>query len=107
MSNQTFWVYNKDIFDKVGITDVPEQPTWDQMVDWCEKIKAAGYTCIAQEGTVDRIWGGGKLPWVMRSAMDQYRRVRYPAGAVPARRLVLSRGDRQQVEVRPDRSAQR
>jgi ABC-type glycerol-3-phosphate transport system substrate-binding protein len=74
MSNQTFWVYNKDIFEKAGITDVPAQPTWDQMVEWCQKIKAAGYTCIAQEGTVDRIWGGGKLPWVFRSAMDQYRR---------------------------------
>lgn len=74
MSNQTFWVYNKEIFAKAGITDVPAQPTWDQFVEWCEKIKAAGYICIAQEGMVDRIWGGGKLPWVMRSAMDQYRR---------------------------------
>ena len=74
MSNQTFWVYNKDIFKKAGITDVPAQPTWDQFVDWCKKIKAAGYICVAQEGMIDRIWGGGKLPWLMRSAMDQYHR---------------------------------
>ena len=74
MSNQTFWVYNKDAFKKAGITDVPPQPTWDQFVDWCKKLKAAGYTCIGQEGVTDRIWGGGKLPWLMRSAMDQYRR---------------------------------
>jgi raffinose/stachyose/melibiose transport system substrate-binding protein len=74
MSNQTFWVYNKDIFKKAGITDVPAQPTWSQFVDWCKKIKAAGYICIAQEGKVDSIWGGGKLPWLMRSAMDQYHR---------------------------------
>jgi len=74
MSNQTFWVYNKDAFKKAGITDVPPQPTWNQFVDWCAKLKAAGYICIAQEGVTDRIWGGGKLPWLMRSAMDQYRR---------------------------------
>ena len=74
MSNQTFWVYNKDAFKKAGITDVPPQPTWDQFVDWCKKLNGAGYTCIAQEGVTDRIWGGGKLPWLMHSAMDQYRR---------------------------------
>jgi len=74
MSVQTFWVYNKRIFEEVGITDVPPQPTWDQFVEWCEKIKAAGYIPIAMEGTVDQIWGGGRMPWLMRSAMDQYHR---------------------------------
>jgi ABC-type glycerol-3-phosphate transport system substrate-binding protein len=74
MSVQTFWVYNKSIFAEAGITDVPAQPTWDQFVEWCEKIREAGYIAIAQEGTVDRMWGGGKHPWLVRSAMDQYTR---------------------------------
>ena len=26
------------------------------------------------EGTTEQIWGGGRMPWLMRSAMDQYHR---------------------------------
>lgn len=74
MSVQTFWVYNKNIFAEAGITDVPQQPTWDQLVEWSEKIKAAGYIPIAMEGTIDQIWSGGRMPWLLRSASDQYRR---------------------------------
>ncbi|MHB1295350.1 MAG: ABC transporter substrate-binding protein [Anaerolineae bacterium] len=74
MSVQTFWVYNKRIFEEAGITDVPAQPTYDQVAAWCEKIKAAGYIPIAMEGTIEHIWGGGRMPWTMRSAMDQYHR---------------------------------
>ncbi len=74
MSVQTFWVYNKDIFAEAGITDVPPQPTWDQLVEYSEKVKAAGYIPIAMEGTTEQIWGGGRMPWLMRSAMDQYHR---------------------------------
>ena len=74
MSVQTFWVYNKDIFEEAGITDVPVQPTWDQLVEYSEKVKAAGYIPIAMEGTTEQIWGGGRMPWLMRSAMDQYHR---------------------------------
>ena len=74
MSVQTFWVYNKDIFEEVGITDVPPQPTWEQLVEYSEKVKAAGYIPIAMEGTTEQIWGGGRMPWLMRSAMDQFHR---------------------------------
>ena len=74
MSVQTFWVYNQRIFAEAGITDVPPQPTYDQWVEWCEKIKAAGYIPIAMEGTTQQLWGGGRMPWTMRSAMDQYHR---------------------------------
>jgi ABC-type glycerol-3-phosphate transport system substrate-binding protein len=74
MSVQTFWVYNKRIFEEAGITEVPEQPTWDQFVEWCGMIKAAGYIPIAMEGTTQQIWGGGRMPWLLRSAMDQYHR---------------------------------
>lgn len=74
MSVQTFWVYNKSMFEEAGITDVPPQPSWDQFVEWNEKLKAAGFIPIAMEGTTEQIWGGGRMPWLMRSAMDQYHR---------------------------------
>lgn len=74
MSVQTFWVYNKRIFAEAGITEVPAQPTWDQLVEWSEKIKATGYIPIAMEATIEKIWTGGRMPWLLRSAMDQYHR---------------------------------
>lgn len=74
MSVQTFWVYNKAIFAEAGITDVPTQPTWDQLVEYSRKVRDAGYIPIAMEGTIEQIWGGGRMPWLMRSAMDQYHR---------------------------------
>ena len=73
-SVQTFWVYNKDQFEQAGITDVPPRPTWDQFVEWNEKLRDAGIIPIAIEGTTEQIWGGGRMPWLMRSAMDQYHR---------------------------------
>ena len=74
MSVQTFWIYNKAIFEEAGITDVPAQPSWDQFVEWNQKVTEAGYIPIAMEGTTEQIWGGGRMPWLMRSAMDQYHR---------------------------------
>ncbi len=73
-SVQTFWIYNKDHFEQAGITDVPPRPTWDQFVEWNEKLRDAGLIPIAIEGTTEQIWGGGRMPWLMRSAMDQYHR---------------------------------
>ena len=73
-SVQTFWIYNKDHFEQAGITDVPPRPTWDQFVEWNEKLRDAGIIPIAIEGTTEQIWGGGRMPWLMRSAMDQYHR---------------------------------
>ena len=74
MSVQTFWVYNKRIFEEAGITDVPVQPTWDQLVEYGEQVQDAGYIPIAMEGTTEQIWSRGRMPWLMRSAMDQYHR---------------------------------
>ncbi len=74
MSVQTFWVYNKALFAAAGITDVPQQPTWDQLVEWSEKLKASGVVPIAMEATTEKIWTGGRMPWLLRSAMDQYHR---------------------------------
>ena len=45
-STQVMWIYNKDIFEEVGV-EVPE--TWDELVTVCEKISAAGYQPIAQK----------------------------------------------------------
>lgn len=47
-------VYNKAVFEAAGITEVPT--TWDQLLEDCEKIKAAGYTPIAM---------GNQYPWVV------------------------------------------
>jgi raffinose/stachyose/melibiose transport system substrate-binding protein len=73
-SVKTFWVYNKSIFNDAGITEVPDQPTWSQLVDWCKKIKAKGHIPIGMAGTADRMWTGGDIPWLFRSGADQYCR---------------------------------
>lgn len=73
-SVKTFWVYNKTIFDEAGITEVPDQPTWSQLVDWCKKIQAKGHVPIGMAGTANRMWTGGAIPWVIRSGADQYSR---------------------------------
>lgn len=39
----TTW-YNKEAFEKAGITQMPEN--WNQFLECCEKLKAAGYTPI-------------------------------------------------------------
>lgn len=45
-STQVMWIYNKTIFEEVGV----EPPTnWDEFVTVCEKIAAAGYQPIAAE----------------------------------------------------------
>lgn len=36
------FIYNKDVFDQCGVTEVPE--SWDDLLAACEKIKAAGIT---------------------------------------------------------------
>ncbi|WP_102050145.1 ABC transporter substrate-binding protein [Pygmaiobacter massiliensis] len=38
------FTYNKDVFEKAGVTAVPS--TWDELLAACEKIKAAGITPI-------------------------------------------------------------
>ena len=73
-SVQTMWTYNKRIFKEAGIYNVPKKPSWDQFVTWNKKIKKAGYIPIAIEGTIDQIWSGGRMPWLLRSVSDQFRR---------------------------------
>ena len=73
-SVQTMWTYNKRIFKEAGIDNVPKKPSWEEFVSWNEKIKKAGYIPIAMEGTIDQIWSGGRMPWLLRSVSDQFRR---------------------------------
>lgn len=50
----TLFIYNKDVFKKVGLD--PEKPpsTWDEFLAACEKIKKAGYAPI-QAGNLEGI----------------------------------------------------
>lgn len=41
------WFYNPEIFEKAGVTNNPT--TWDEFLDVCAKIKAAGYTPITSD----------------------------------------------------------
>jgi ABC-type glycerol-3-phosphate transport system substrate-binding protein len=69
-SVQVFWVYNKDIFAKVGV-----QPpkTWNELIAVCQKIQAAGYQPIAMAGDFDSFWSGA-MGWVARIYADQTTR---------------------------------
>lgn len=63
-STQVMWIYNQEIFQKVGV----EPPkTWDEFVTVCEKVYAAGYQPIAQSYQY--------LPeWLAQIYMDQTTR---------------------------------
>lgn len=68
---QILWFYNKDIFQKVGITQTPT--TWNQLLADCAKLKAAGYIPLGLAGDYNTLWGanGG---WLFRMYADQYTR---------------------------------
>ncbi|WP_370467245.1 ABC transporter substrate-binding protein, partial [Caballeronia sp. BR00000012568055] len=51
--------YRKDLFQKVGITEEPK--TWDQLMDACKKLKAAGITPFAV---------GGRDAWTLAGWFD-------------------------------------
>ena len=54
---QAFMIFcNKNIFDEVGITSYPQ--TWDEFMDACEKIKAAGYIPITTDSNYATSWVG-------------------------------------------------
>ena len=44
MSIQTFWVYNKDIFEEAGITDVPAQPLG---ISWWNTVRKSRLQAIS------------------------------------------------------------
>ena len=48
MNPQSFvFMYNKDIFEKAGITSVPT--TWDEFLEAGQKIKDAGFTPLTTD----------------------------------------------------------
>ena len=69
-STQVIWMYNKDIFEEVGV-EVPQ--TWDELIDICEKIQAAGYQPVALGGDYDSI-NMTHVAWLSRIYNDQVTR---------------------------------
>ncbi|WP_338113053.1 ABC transporter substrate-binding protein [Paenibacillus artemisiicola] len=70
-SVQIVWVYNKEIFQKVGIANPPK--TFDELMADFEKLKAAGYTPLALGGDSNSMWSG-QAGWLVRIYADQYLR---------------------------------
>ncbi len=78
---QVLWFYNKTAFEAAGILEEAEalaatdtnQPTWDQFMDWCDKLTAAGYIPVAIEGDYRSFWET-RFGWLARMYLDQYTR---------------------------------
>lgn len=88
--------YNKSIFDKAGITEVPK--TWDEYYDAAKKIRTLGpdYYITAETGTdagvaLSLIWqGGGALSVVIESkqAKAAYEFAKYIGAGKGSKTLV-------------------
>jgi ABC-type glycerol-3-phosphate transport system substrate-binding protein len=78
---QVLWFYNKTAFEAAGILAEAEklaqtdknQPTWDQFMDWCDKLTAAGYIPVAIEGDYRSFWEL-RFGWLARMYLDQFTR---------------------------------
>lgn len=68
---QIMWMYNKEIFEEAGVTEVPE--TWDELIAACEKIQAAGYQPISMAGDYDSFFSGA-MGWLAQIYTDQTTR---------------------------------
>ncbi|MCK5128742.1 MAG: carbohydrate ABC transporter substrate-binding protein [Clostridiales bacterium] len=53
------FAYNKDIFTEAGVTSSPK--TWDEFLDACAKIKAAGYAPLTCDDAYMTAWYGYAL----------------------------------------------
>ena len=69
-SVQVVWLYNKDIFEEVGV-----QPpkTWDEFVDVCQKLMDAGYQPLSVAGDFDSFWST-YMGWLAQIYADQTTR---------------------------------
>ena len=81
----TTFLYNKDIFDEVGVTP---PTTWAEMVDVSQKIKDAGYTPFFQPLAGPLGW---LIGWVEAAMMDQlmYKLVETCDFEVPFERMSI------------------
>lgn len=78
---QVLWFYNIDAFQKAGILEEAQtlaktdknQPTWSQLINWCGKLKEAGYTPVAIEGDFRSFWEI-RMGWLARMYLDQFTR---------------------------------
>jgi raffinose/stachyose/melibiose transport system substrate-binding protein len=60
------WLYNKEMFDKVGLNADTPPKTWDEFLNACDKFMAAGITPIVA-GLKDGPWG----EWYMGHGLGQ------------------------------------
>lgn len=70
-SVQIVWLYNKEIFDKAGVSQPPK--TFNELIDAFKKIKAAGYIPLSLAGNSNSMWSG-EAGWLVRVYGDQYMR---------------------------------
>lgn len=70
-SVQILWMYNKEIFQKAGISAPPK--TFNELMTAFQKIKDAGYTPFTIGGNALSLWSG-QAGWLMRIFPDQYFR---------------------------------
>lgn len=70
-SVQIVWVYNKEIFEKAGVTETPK--TFDELTAAFDKIKAAGYIPLGLAGDANSMWSS-TAGWLARIYADQYLR---------------------------------
>ena len=78
---QVLWFYNKAAFEKAGILADAEavaatpnnQPTWEQLLSWCDQLTEAGYIPVAIEGDFTSFWQF-RVGWLARMYADQFTR---------------------------------
>ncbi|MBE2238477.1 MAG: carbohydrate ABC transporter substrate-binding protein [Caldilineaceae bacterium] len=78
---QVLWFYNKQAFEEAGILAEAEalaqtdrnQPTWDQLLTWCDALDEAGYIPVAIEGDFRAFWEF-RVGWLARMYADQFTR---------------------------------
>lgn len=78
---QVLWFYNKTAFEAAGILQEAEelaqtatnQPTWEQFLGWCDRLREAGYIPVAIEGDYRSFWEL-RFGWLARMYLDQYTR---------------------------------
>jgi raffinose/stachyose/melibiose transport system substrate-binding protein len=78
---QVLWFYNKEAFESAGIADEAaevaatpnNQPTWDQLLGWCDALTAAGIIPVAIEGDFRSFWEL-RFGWMARMYADQFTR---------------------------------